>query len=81
MVTPVAVRQACLHTTLGTAEHWLVCRENDLMKQQQVAMRLAKAAGGAANGDRYMWWAITSLLLQARVAAAGDLPCISSLTV
>lgn len=42
------------------------------MKQQQVAMRLAKAAGGAAGGDRYMWWAVTSLLLQARAADAGE---------
>ena len=42
------------------------------MKQQQVAMRLAKAAGGSAGGDRYMWWAVTSLLLQARAADAGE---------
>jgi hypothetical protein len=42
------------------------------MKQQQVAMRLAKAAGQSEGGDRYMWWAVTSLLLQARAAAAGD---------
>lgn len=43
------------------------------MKQQQVAMRLAKAAGGGAGGDRYMWWAVASLLLQARAATKGML--------
>jgi len=42
------------------------------VKQQQVAMKLAKGAGGRPGSERYMWWAVTSLLLQARAAAAGD---------
>ncbi len=47
------------------------------MKQQQVAMKLAKGAGGRPGSERYMWWAVTSLLLQARAAAAGTCqrPC------
>lgn len=54
-----------------TQSHPRKCREGELVKQQHVAMRLAKAAGGGAGGDRYMWWAVTSLLLQARAAAEG----------
>ena len=41
------------------------------MKQQQVAMKLAKAAGGQTGDTRYGWWAVTAILLQARAAASG----------
>ena len=37
-------------------------------------MKLSKMAGGAA-GSPYLWWAVTSQLLQARAAAAGALGC------
>lgn len=54
-------------------------READLVKQQQVAMRLAKAAGSREGGKRYMWWAVTSLLLQAGAAAAGQASAMAPL--
>lgn len=43
------------------------------MKQQQVAMKLSKASGPAAgaagvSSERYSWWVVLSLLLQARAA-------------
>jgi len=45
-------------------------REGDYVQQQRVSMKLSKMAGAAA-GPQYLWWAVTSLLLQARAAAAG----------
>ena len=45
-------------------------REDDYVQQQRVAMKLSKMAGAGA-GPQYLWWAVTSLLLQARAAAAG----------
>ncbi len=41
------------------------------MKQQQAAMKLAKAAGSKPGAERYGWWAVTTVLQQARAAAAG----------
>lgn len=47
-------------------------REGNLVKQQQLAMKLARETGGKqAGGERYGWWTVTTLLLQARLAAAG----------
>ncbi|KAG2423858.1 hypothetical protein HXX76_015018 [Chlamydomonas incerta] len=48
-------------------------RESNFVKQQQVAMKLSKASGlavGAAgvSSERYSWWMVLSLLLQARAA-------------
>lgn len=59
------------------------CREHNLVKQQQVALRLSKAAAaqeGAGRSDftrdsddllsseRYKWWVVCSVLLQTRAA-------------
>eukprot|EP00198_Chlamydomonas_reinhardtii_P012696 XP_001702033.1 predicted protein [Chlamydomonas reinhardtii] len=48
-------------------------RESNFVKQQQVAMKLSKASGPAAgaagvSSERYSWWVVLSLLLQARAA-------------
>ncbi|GFR48749.1 hypothetical protein Agub_g10707 [Astrephomene gubernaculifera] len=51
-------------------------RESNFVKQQQVALRLSKAAAGAlaavgaagVSGERYGWWVVMSLVLQARAA-------------
>ncbi len=55
----------------------LMCREGDYVQQQRIAMKLSRMAGGAA-GSPYLWWAVTSQLLQARAAAAGALGCAAS---
>lgn len=53
-------------------------REGNYIKQQQVASKLAKLAPGAAaaagerRGDRYAWWVVCSLALQARSALLGQ---------
>jgi hypothetical protein len=54
-----------------------MCREGDYVQQQRIAMKLSRMAGGAA-GSPYLWWAVTSQLLQARAAAAGALGCAAS---
>ena len=43
----------------------LICRGGDLVKQQQVAMRLHRQDKSNA---RPLWWIVTSLVLQARCA-------------
>jgi len=53
-------------------------RDGDYVQQQRVAMRLSKMAGAGA-GPQYLWWAVTSLLLQARAAAAGAPGCVKGL--
>lgn len=53
-----------------------VLREFDFAKQQQVALKLHRAGG--PDADSCLWWAITSLVLQAEAAgSAGEapLPC------
>ena len=47
----------------------LMCREGDLVKQQQVAMRLHRQDKSNA---RPLWWIVTSLVLQARCAGASS---------
>ncbi|KXZ48272.1 hypothetical protein GPECTOR_29g5 [Gonium pectorale] len=59
---------ALLHEVFGAH-----VRESSFVKQQQVALRLSKAAAAAPGGtvlgaERYGWWVVLSLLLQARAA-------------
>ena len=49
---------------------WLSYREQNFMQQQRVASKLSRLAAGRDDGS-YTWWAITSLLLQARAASSG----------
>ena len=66
-------RSRVRHADLSDIEATLPCRrEGDYVQQQRVAMKLSKMAGANA-GPQYLWWAVTSLLLQARAAAAGAL--------
>jgi hypothetical protein len=51
-------------------------REFDFPKQQAVALKLQRLAG--PSEPRYTWWAIVSLLLQARPAASGVVSCPST---
>ena len=45
----------------------LPCREGDFGRQQQTALKLHKL-GSASGQHQYLWWAVTILVLQARVA-------------
>lgn len=47
-------------------------RDFDFAKQQQVAMKLHRMGGPEA--DSCLWWAVVSLVLQARSAPAGEHP-------
>jgi N-terminal acetyltransferase B complex non-catalytic subunit len=51
---------------------FLACRERQYLKQQQTAMKLSKAAGTmlSPTSQRYQWWTIVSIMLQARQALA-----------
>ena len=39
-------------------------RDGNLIKQQQLAMKLLKLLGGK---ERYQWWVILSIMIQVRV--------------
>ncbi|GLI65101.1 hypothetical protein VaNZ11_008542 [Volvox africanus] len=67
-------------------------REQNFVKQQQVALRLSKAAASVAghaaiSSERYGWWVVISILLQARAtlrmtatgvpAPAGQVPSVA----
>jgi len=43
-----------------------VCRDGNLIKQQQLAMKLLKMSGGK---EQYQWWVILSIMLQVCVPA------------
>ena len=47
-------------------------RDFDFAKQQQVAMKLHRM--GVPEAESCLWWAVTSLVLQARAASAGEHP-------
>ena len=58
------------HTVVTRAAR--VRRDFDFAKQQQVAMKMHRLGGSEA--ESCLWWAVTSLVLQARAAPAGDHP-------
>lgn len=58
------------HTVMTRASR--VRRDFDFAKQQQVAMKLHRMGG--LEAESCLWWAVASLVLQARAAPAGEHP-------